>query len=139
MRVSSSPLEWWKVNENRYAALAPVARQFLAVPATSTPSERIFSSSGLVVEKLRAALSAENVDALVFLHKNAKAIGVDPADALLKSEVTSTATASPVRKKKEEEGRSVGCQELELPQADADEGEDVEGVFWSPELPRLEM
>ena len=42
------------------------------VPATSAPSERVFSAAGDVVDKLRAALTAENVDGLVFLHKYAE-------------------------------------------------------------------
>ncbi len=42
----------------------------MCIPATSVPSERIFSTSGNIVTKLRASLKPENVDMLVFLHKN---------------------------------------------------------------------
>ena len=59
----SSPLDWWKVNENRFPLLAGLARKYLAVTATSTPAEHVFSVAGLIV----SCLSPEHVDMLVFL------------------------------------------------------------------------
>jgi hypothetical protein len=35
------PLEWWKKNQLKYPYLARLAYFYLAVPATSAPSERI--------------------------------------------------------------------------------------------------
>ena len=63
----SSPLNWWKVNGHRFPLLARLARKYLA---TSTPAEGVFSVAGLVVSHLRASLSPEHVDMLVFLNKN---------------------------------------------------------------------
>ena len=56
-----SPLVWWKRNEGRYPALSKMARKYLALPATSTPSERAFSTAGSIVNKKRACLLPENV------------------------------------------------------------------------------
>ena len=42
----------------------------LSMPSTSASSERVFSTAGRVVTSLRASLSPENVDALIFLHRN---------------------------------------------------------------------
>lgn len=66
----SNALEWWKTNAERLPTLSRVVRQLLCIPATSVPSERIFSTSGNVVTKKRASLRPDNVDMLVFLNKN---------------------------------------------------------------------
>lgn len=64
------PLVWWKGNEPSYPHLAKLAKRYLAVPATSTKSERTYSAAGIVAGKRRAALTSENVDRLIFLNKN---------------------------------------------------------------------
>ena len=66
------PLTWWKTNAHRFPRLAPVARSLLSVPATSSPSERAFSTAGLTISSLRGSLKPKNVDALLFLNKNFK-------------------------------------------------------------------
>ena len=51
---AQSPLAWWKSNEQLYPSLSKYARQVLAIPATSAPSERVFSVAGQIVTKKRA-------------------------------------------------------------------------------------
>lgn len=68
--VDADPLEWWKKNEYRFPRVAYLAKCILAVPATSVPSERIFSSAGLVLSKLRNRLTSDIVDSIIFLNKN---------------------------------------------------------------------
>uniref|UniRef100_A0A8C4YW19 HAT C-terminal dimerisation domain-containing protein n=1 Tax=Gadus morhua TaxID=8049 RepID=A0A8C4YW19_GADMO len=67
-----NPLQWWKENETKFPALAVVAKSYLAAPATSTPSERLFSAAGSIVSKKRASLTKEHVDMLTFLHSNSE-------------------------------------------------------------------
>lgn len=67
-----NPLPWWRRNEARYPNLAQLAKSSLGIPATSTPSERLFSAAGNIASKRRASLSAEHVDMLTFLHCNHK-------------------------------------------------------------------
>lgn len=70
--VDSDPLSWWKVHESVYPNLAVLAKSYLAIPATSVPSERVFSTAGDIVTATRSTLSTESVDKLVFLKKNLK-------------------------------------------------------------------
>ena len=43
--VNESQLEWWKMNCSRFPILTLLARKYLAIPATSVPSERVFSTA----------------------------------------------------------------------------------------------
>ncbi|XP_070830824.1 E3 SUMO-protein ligase ZBED1-like [Chaetodon trifascialis] len=52
----ADPLQWWQDHEAAYPALSNLARKYLCVPATSSPSERIFSCSGNIVTCQRASL-----------------------------------------------------------------------------------
>ena len=63
-------LEWWKRNSSRFPAVAELAKQYLCIPATSVPSERIFSTAGLTITQQRSSLKPENADMLIFLNKN---------------------------------------------------------------------
>ncbi|XP_042633118.1 zinc finger BED domain-containing protein 4-like [Cyprinus carpio] len=73
-KLQSGPLAWWKQNSDRYPKLAFAAKHLLCVPATSTPSERIFSKAGYIVNKTRSSLLPENVDKLIFLAHNMKRV-----------------------------------------------------------------
>ena len=68
--VDENPLAWWRSNEHKYPHIAKLARRYLAVPGTSVPSERVFSTAGDIVTASRSRLLAENVDKLIFLQKN---------------------------------------------------------------------
>ena len=68
--LDTNPIKWWTVNAGRFPRLKKLARQYLAIPATSVPSERVFSAAGLIVTRLRSRLTPEHVDMLIFLNKN---------------------------------------------------------------------
>ena len=59
---------------NNYPKLSTLARRVLCSPATSVPSERVFSIAGSTVSKLRASLDSDTVDMLVFLNKRFKSV-----------------------------------------------------------------
>ncbi|KAL0217292.1 hypothetical protein RCL1_007873 [Eukaryota sp. TZLM3-RCL] len=61
------PLEWWKVNEERFPALSILAKETLIVQATSVPSERLFSKAGDIVSQKRCRLNPLNVRVLTCL------------------------------------------------------------------------
>lgn len=68
--ADENPLAWWRNNEHKYPRIANCARHYLAVPGTSVPNERVFSTAGDIVTASRSRLLAENVDKLIFLQKN---------------------------------------------------------------------
>jgi len=64
------PTDLWKSAKSQNPLLSTIAYKLLVIPATSVPSERLFSMAGLVVSKLRASTSPENVAKILFLNKN---------------------------------------------------------------------
>ncbi|XP_033725237.1 zinc finger BED domain-containing protein 1-like [Pecten maximus] len=69
---SLTTLEWWKENELFSPRIAVLAKHYLAVQASSVPSERVFSLAGELVSKKRSRMSPEHVDLFIFLNKNIK-------------------------------------------------------------------
>ena len=68
-RQYSNPLkDFWKKKELDFPSLSQLSRKILCIPATSAPSERVFSRAGLTITKLRASLSNDHANALIFLH-----------------------------------------------------------------------
>ncbi len=68
--LSCCPLNWWRENRSKYPLLSPLAKAYLSIPATSVPSERVFSTAGDIVTAQRSQLLPEIVDMLIFLKKN---------------------------------------------------------------------
>ncbi|XP_063742293.1 E3 SUMO-protein ligase ZBED1-like [Eleginops maclovinus] len=66
----ADPLDWWRCHQTNFPRIAKLARQYLCIPATSAPSERVFSTGGNIVTCHRAALKPDAVDRLVFLAQN---------------------------------------------------------------------
>ena len=64
------PLMWWKRQQFNFPVLAKLAQKYLCVCATSSASERLFSTAGNVVSPFRATMKPDKVDMLVFLSKN---------------------------------------------------------------------
>ncbi|KAF7152450.1 hypothetical protein RHSIM_Rhsim01G0167800 [Rhododendron simsii] len=58
-------LHWWKVNSGKYPTLARMARDILAVPATTVAWEAAFSVGGRIIDESRASLLPDIVEALM--------------------------------------------------------------------------
>lgn len=56
---------WWFNNKNVYPTLFKVFVRYSSVPATSAPSERAFSDSGLVVTNRRSTILPANVNDII--------------------------------------------------------------------------
>lgn len=61
-------LVYWRQKVAVWPRLATIARHFLAIPATETSSERVFSLAGRTMEDRRSQLSVDAVDDLLFIH-----------------------------------------------------------------------
>ncbi|KAK3918442.1 E3 SUMO-protein ligase ZBED1 [Frankliniella fusca] len=61
---------WWKERVDSYPRLAAMARKYLCVPATSTCSERLFSTGGNVVTDTSTCLGGDLSETLIFLSSN---------------------------------------------------------------------
>ena len=70
IRPSEDPLIWWKRNDHRFPVLAKIARQYLVIPGTSVPAERVFSTAGLIISSIRSRLTPDHANMLIFLNKN---------------------------------------------------------------------
>ena len=64
--TADSLLVWWKTNGHKYPLLSAVGKKYLCVPATSVPSERVFSTAGDIVTAQRSALKFKDVDKVMF-------------------------------------------------------------------------
>lgn len=78
----SEVLKWWRTEGQRWAPLAEVALEYAGIPATSAPSERVFSTAGNTITKKRTNLQPETVEAIVMLHHNASTIRTRILDAV---------------------------------------------------------
>lgn len=67
---NSNLIQWWGSNGSQFPMLQRVARKYLTVNATSTPSERLFSYAGNIVSKKRNCLRPDKVDMLTCLAYN---------------------------------------------------------------------
>jgi len=65
-------LDFLKTNSQRFPLLSSIAWKLLSMPATSTPSERIFSAAGRIIEKHRTQLAPDTVDNLLVIHSACK-------------------------------------------------------------------
>jgi hypothetical protein len=67
---NNDPLKWWRDRQTKLPILAMLARMYLCIPATSAPSERIFSMASRLINKLRARLTPENAGRILFVNRN---------------------------------------------------------------------
>ncbi len=62
-------LDWWKIHQTMFPNLSRMARQFLALPASSAGVERLFSRSGEMHGDKRKRLKEETLQSLLFMNK----------------------------------------------------------------------
>lgn len=65
--TNSDPLLYWTNNFSRDSELSKLALKYLIIPATSVPSERLFSKAGDILKKRRSNLSPKRVEQLMII------------------------------------------------------------------------
>lgn len=68
--TSEDPALWWWNRRDTYPLLSDLALSYLCVQASSTPSERVFSTAGDTISPERSRILPEKADMLIFLQKN---------------------------------------------------------------------
>ena len=91
--LKTNAYSWWAENRQQFPTLCQLARNLLALPATSVPSERAFSKAGHIVRRRCARLTPSHVDELVFLSHNYRhLITAKPSGFIVQSESESSSS-----------------------------------------------
>jgi len=69
--LSSDPLAWWNEKKDHFPILSHLAQKYLAVSATSTASERLFSDAGNLLTNKRTRMKPTLFKKIMFLKRNA--------------------------------------------------------------------
>lgn len=68
--VCEDVLQFWRSAKDTFPHLRSLAQIVLAIPSTSTPSEQVFSTTGLILNAKRTMLSPESVGKIQVIHDN---------------------------------------------------------------------
>jgi hypothetical protein len=66
----NDPLKWWKESCAKYPYVANIARKYLAIPATSAPSEQVWSRLARILSLRHAHLSDDLVECMMYMKEN---------------------------------------------------------------------
>ncbi|CAG9788197.1 unnamed protein product [Diatraea saccharalis] len=62
------PLQFWNDKKCLFPRLSKIAQKYLCIPASSVPSERLFSKAGILCNDRRNRLAPKKVDQILFLN-----------------------------------------------------------------------
>ncbi|KZS07309.1 Uncharacterized protein APZ42_028994 [Daphnia magna] len=71
-----SPCEYWKLNQHRFPALAPIAKDIMGIPCSSANIERAFSTAVDILSARSNKNKPKLFDMLVFIKRNAELLEI---------------------------------------------------------------
>jgi hypothetical protein len=66
----TDPLQWWESHKHQYPTLFELSLRYLSIPATSAPSERLWSMASRILTIRRASLESTIVGDMMFVKEN---------------------------------------------------------------------
>ncbi|CAF1131043.1 unnamed protein product [Brachionus calyciflorus] len=66
----NDPIEFWKLNKKNFPLLFRIFKRLLCIPATSVPSEELFSKSGYTIWDRRCKIKPEKVNKMMVIYGN---------------------------------------------------------------------
>ncbi|XP_036345286.1 zinc finger BED domain-containing protein 1-like [Rhagoletis pomonella] len=72
LQRNMDPCEFWESRKIISKGLYKMSQKYLCIPATSVPSERVFSTAGLLCNNRRNRLEPKKVDQILFLNSHRK-------------------------------------------------------------------
>ncbi len=78
--IDANPFEWWKNHKTEFPVIAHLAQKYLIIPATSVPSERLFSDAGNHITNKRGSMEPNTLKKILFLRRNKQVINIHPPD-----------------------------------------------------------
>jgi hypothetical protein len=73
-------LSWWRDHKNQFPIIAELARKWLSVTATSTPSERVFSDCGLALTAKRSRMKGNVLQDQIMIRRNTPCVSITEDD-----------------------------------------------------------
>lgn len=67
---SENPMLFWNRHQTSMPEMYELYKKYSSIPATSVPSERLFSKSGEITNDRRNRTSPKNLEAILFLNSN---------------------------------------------------------------------
>ena len=84
--VSKYRFSWWLDHKQVFSNIVKLAFNVLFTPATSVPSERLFSTAGEIITERRNRLLSEHAETLIFLNFNLRK-EIDKKKCMITSEI----------------------------------------------------
>ncbi|XP_040565462.1 uncharacterized protein [Lepeophtheirus salmonis] len=70
LEMNENPAEFWRSNSKKYPLLSKLAKEFLGIPSSSAPVERLFSVAGNIFRVERCQLTDARFEQLIFIRCN---------------------------------------------------------------------